>query len=370
MTVTTATPRRISPTGSFQIGTLRGVPIHVAKLFPVGVLIFAFLYGQRIFPVIPNVAALFLLPLAFIAVFTITICLHQAAHVAAARICGLEVHEVSLTIWGGYPTFVEWRSNCYQHIFVAAAGPAMNFFLAAATSLISQSLYGTPLFIAQAFLLSNLGIGLFNLIPAPPTDAGIILEAVVSHFTKSRANGRRIAGLCGLIITILSLLWALYTSATAADSTSWLNFFIPIFFYSAAARMRKSAKETEKLDAITFFSASDPGYLVSDNATIAHAIQAAGNRTPILISGDSLVGIVPPRSSANGRIYAKKVALPCRNSPIDLCLDDPLITVIYAMEQLELIAVVARMSDGEPRVMTHQMAANAMNKFLFESAKH
>jgi Zn-dependent protease len=66
-------------------------------------------------------------------------------------------------------------------MFVAAAGPAMNFFLAWVGAL---ALHLVPLFTTSprgaemqlefvtVFIISNLALGLFNLIPIPPLDGG------------------------------------------------------------------------------------------------------------------------------------------------------------------------------------------------------
>jgi Zn-dependent protease len=66
-------------------------------------------------------------------------------------------------------------------MFVAAAGPAMNFFLAWLAALALHLIDGMTGFtanvlftLAQYFILSNLVLGLFNLLPIPPLDGGRI----------------------------------------------------------------------------------------------------------------------------------------------------------------------------------------------------
>ena len=69
---------------------------------------------------------------------------------------------------------------------VAAAGPAMNFFLAWLGALAAYALPHLPGVMAgpatgflQAFILYNLVLGLFNLIPVPPLDGGRIVVGLL-----------------------------------------------------------------------------------------------------------------------------------------------------------------------------------------------
>ena len=70
--------------------------------------------------------------------------------------------------------------------FVAAAGPAMNFFLAWLTALAQRGTDGVAGAIGETiaqtldlFILSNLVLGLFNLIPVPPLDGGRIMVGIL-----------------------------------------------------------------------------------------------------------------------------------------------------------------------------------------------
>lgn len=67
-------------------------------------------------------------------------------------------------------------------MIVAAAGPAMNFALAYATALALHLDLG-DLFesFAFSFILFNLLLGLFNLLPIPPLDGGRIVVGLLPH---------------------------------------------------------------------------------------------------------------------------------------------------------------------------------------------
>ena len=71
-------------------------------------------------------------------------------------------------------------------MIVAAAGPAMNFLLAWLTALIVRLLPSLPpaldqivVLFAESFILYNLVLGLFNLLPIPPLDGGRIVVGLL-----------------------------------------------------------------------------------------------------------------------------------------------------------------------------------------------
>jgi Zn-dependent protease len=95
---------------------------------------------------------------------------------------------------------------------VAAAGPLMNFFLAWLGAL---SLYGLPYLsdttadlavsFIQLFMLVNLGLGLFNLIPIPPLDGGRIAVGILPLPLAAAWARMERAGLAIVLLTVFLL---------------------------------------------------------------------------------------------------------------------------------------------------------------------
>jgi Zn-dependent protease len=90
---------------------------------------------------------------------------------------------------------------------VAAAGPAMNFFLAWLAALSLHLIIGTTgttgwvlMKLAYYFILSNLVLGLFNLLPIPPLDGGRIAVGLLpAGLARMWAGFER----SGIVIVIL-----------------------------------------------------------------------------------------------------------------------------------------------------------------------
>lgn len=94
---------------------------------------------------------------------------------------------------------------------VAAAGPAMNFLLAAVGAGLFRLLVTADLPVGRnallAFILVNLIMGVFNLIPIPPFDGGrivvgILPEALARHYAKIERLG---VGALLLLIVLLPM---------------------------------------------------------------------------------------------------------------------------------------------------------------------
>ncbi len=153
-----------------------------------------------------------------IMLFTIVV-LHELGHALAARHYGVGTREITLYPIGGIARLQAARFTPNQEIAVAAAGPAVNFALAGAAYLLAPSLAVTPLtaFLLGQFLIYNLGLGLFNLVPAFPMDGGRILRAFLSRrYGHTRATltaagwGQKFAwvfGILGLLTASFNLVF-------------------------------------------------------------------------------------------------------------------------------------------------------------------
>lgn len=131
-------------------------------------------------------------------------------------------------------------------ILVAVAGPLMNFCLACFTLAISYSLYmaGVPLsgffqVLISTFLVINIGLILFNMLPIPPLDGGNVLINILppkQSWALQRSAGVGLLIVMGLMWTgvlgmILGFFFSLVIQLVAAgfgmDFVAWLFGFSP-----------------------------------------------------------------------------------------------------------------------------------------------
>ncbi|WP_429842842.1 M50 family metallopeptidase [Brevibacillus sp. FIR094] len=116
----------------------------------------------------------------------IIVLIHELGHIAMARELGWTVKEVQLLPFGGVATMENsYATDPMDEIVVALAGPFLNIMMMAASYLFWFMGIWTEEW-ARFFLVSNLTIALFNLLPIWPLDGGRILLAVLCWFMSYR----------------------------------------------------------------------------------------------------------------------------------------------------------------------------------------
>ncbi|TKI56428.1 stage IV sporulation protein FB [Brevibacillus antibioticus] len=120
----------------------------------------------------------------------VIVLIHELGHVAMARELGWTVKEVLLLPFGGVATMEDsYATDPMDEIVVALAGPFLNMVMMAASYLFWFMGIWTEEW-ARFFLVSNLTIALFNLVPIWPLDGGRILLAVLCWFMSYRQATR------------------------------------------------------------------------------------------------------------------------------------------------------------------------------------
>jgi len=105
-----------------------------------------------------------------------SVLLHELGHALAARRFGIETRSITLYPFGGIAALDREPRSPSAELWIALAGPAVNFALAAAA--LPLALLGTPT--AVTFVGINIALGLFNLVPAFPMDGGRVLRAALA----------------------------------------------------------------------------------------------------------------------------------------------------------------------------------------------
>jgi Zn-dependent protease len=103
----------------------------------------------------------------------VSLVIHEAGHICAARAMGLRVKRIGIN-WRG-PFIVRETGSPVPDAVVCAAGPFINLVLAA---LIWRHW--------PSFALVNLVLGLTNLVPVASTDGGRLLRALSLIRTSAR----------------------------------------------------------------------------------------------------------------------------------------------------------------------------------------
>ena len=182
----------------------------------------------------------------------VTVLLHEVGHAVVANALGVHVIDVVLTPLGGMARLQGELKEPRLEGFIALAGPTTNLILAAITFILMLALgnagdinyQGIFFFLdeEQTFLKEgpfhvffglNLLLGVFNLIPAFPSDGGRILRALLAH-RMGRLKGTRLACRIGIWLALTLILLPFF----AAGEEWWITPFIGLYVIFACLKER------------------------------------------------------------------------------------------------------------------------------------
>jgi Zn-dependent protease len=200
--------KRIGMKGSIKIAQIRGIKVfmHWTFILPLGWLLFAnLLYATE--------ATQLAWTVIFILAFLGCVLLHEAAHALVAAQYGIYARNLVLLPVGGIASIEKFPGNPIQELMISVAGPVINLLLALLLWVPIRdhdSLSTLPGIFEVApwrvflYLLSltNLGLALFNLIPAFPLDGGRILRAVLA-FRLNYLRATTVATIASKVVAIL-----------------------------------------------------------------------------------------------------------------------------------------------------------------------
>jgi Zn-dependent protease/CBS domain-containing protein len=203
---------------SFKIFSVFGIPIELHISFLILMLL---IYLIALLNLVPYVN---LLTAVLITLIFGTVVIHELSHSYFAKRYGIKIERIVLLPIGGVSEMEEIPKDPAQELRIALAGPVANLVIAvicfflliilktSISTVIAGSLY--------YFLVVNLLLGLFNLLPAFPMDGGRILRAFLAErmsfirATKLAASiGKQFAiimAIVGVFFNFLLILVAVY----------------------------------------------------------------------------------------------------------------------------------------------------------------
>jgi Zn-dependent protease len=188
---------------TYQLCRIFGIPIYLDLSLIILMFIYIRAYGSPVQGISAGVILL------------VSITLHELGHSLMARAFGCRVRDITLMIIGGRASLETMPRKYWQEFLVAAAGPAVSLALGVAGTLGPGVLYHLGLmssktanFLAGSLGLLNIGLLIFNLLPAFPMDGGRILRAAL-QVRMSRVRATWVASRIGRVIAGLMIFFAL-----------------------------------------------------------------------------------------------------------------------------------------------------------------
>lgn len=168
---------------AYRIGKASGIDVYIHVTFPLLLLFIAYQSYSGAAETGNGVAAALTSVVFVLLVFGIVV-LHELGHALAARHYGVGTRDITLYPIGGVARLEHMPSDPWQEFVIAIAGPAVNIFIAAllfgVLSITGELGTTRSLLSLNMLMIVNIGLALFNFIPAFPMDGGRILRALLA----------------------------------------------------------------------------------------------------------------------------------------------------------------------------------------------
>jgi Zn-dependent protease/CBS domain-containing protein len=256
---------------------------------------------------------------ALVAIIFGSVVLHEIGHILISKHFEISPRAIVLLPVGGVTIFDDVQpalsSGWKREVRIAAAGPVVNFAIAAAVALLLRvampqdrlwsDAYVGSTNLLHSFVWTNLWLGLFNLLPAYPLDGGRVLRAIFSRRMDAVSATRRALSLGrGFAMAfIIAGLW-----------NAWFAVIGLFLFLAAQIEDRsvvfRSVLETVRLEDImlTDFATLSPADTLED--ALEKAVHCLQDDFPVIRGGD-MVGVISKqrilqtlRREGNGYVQA------------------------------------------------------------------
>jgi Zn-dependent protease len=315
-----------------------------------------------------------------LALFAIVV-LHELGHALTARRFGIRTRDITLLPIGGVARLERMPEDPKQELLVALAGPAVNVVLAGLFFAIhvagsGLATLGDFAFVGGDFIAKmlwvNIGLAVFNLLPAFPMDGGRVLRALLA-IRMDYVRATQIAASIGQGMALLFGFFGLFSNP--------FLLFIALFVWMGAAQEASLVEMKSALGGVPIEKVMIREFrTLSTQDLLAHAVEEilAGCQQDfpvvhdrevagVLTRGDLLTGLAKGGPHASVGDYMQrhfKVARPtdmaenvfargqsdgCRTLPV---VDRGQLVGIATMENLAEYLMIQTALHGEPRSFT------------------
>ena len=284
---------------SWKIARIAGIDVFIHSTFFLLIIWIGFSYWLT-----QNSLNAVINGIVFILLLFLIVLLHEFGHALAARKFGVATRDITLLPIGGLARLERMPKEPKQELWVALAGPLVNFVLAIVFFgwlFLTNGLEGifnttvTEGTLIQRLAIVNLTLLLFNLIPAFPMDGGRVLRAFLAmrmEYTRATQAAATIGQGFALFFGLIGIL------------TNPMLLFIAFFVWIGATQESSSVMVREAITGIPIRRAMLTQFQTLDyNQRLSDAVDAIltgyQQEFPIM-KGDEMVGILTRSALVQG----------------------------------------------------------------------
>lgn len=192
------------PTGKpFQVARVGKVQISVGQSWPyllIGLLIILLSGKDLTWPSINHGAKTALL---WCACLVAAVLIHETGHFLMSLVLRVPAHPIVVDVWAGHVRTRIPRGPG-REMLVAGAGPIANL-ITALGSYYNRDVSAFSLTVVP-FLVVNLGMFIYHMLPGLPQDGGFVVSGIVSWVTQSETSGMEVGAWAGRFVAIAAAL--------------------------------------------------------------------------------------------------------------------------------------------------------------------
>jgi Zn-dependent protease len=263
------------------LGRPFGIPVFISPYWFLVAAVLVVLYSNSgaLPGTVQGTVPRYLVAVAFVVLLYVSVLLHELSHSLVAIRLNLPVRRILLWPLGGFSEIEQEPPTPGREFLVSAAGPAMSLALGGLGIGINVLARpdGIPAVLLDRFILANIVVGVFNLLPGLPLDGGRLLRAGLWKLTGQNARSSVLAAWAGRIIAVAAVVAVLTQSGNFFSLTSggiWL-IAIAAFMWMSAGQALRSARVRERLPAIQARSLARRAIPIPPNLPLAEAIRRA-----------------------------------------------------------------------------------------------
>ena len=228
-----------------------------------------------------------------------SVLLHELSHAFLAQRAGIRVSRIRLFLFGGVSEMAAEPHAPGAELRIAAAGPAMSLLIALLAGLASRlfEVASGMRALCEYLAVSNLLLGLFNLLPGLPLDGGRILKAWLWSRHGNLLRATRTAGRGGTVLGYAFIgLGLLFIARQDWLSGIWMG-ILGLFLQRAATASYETALLRDTLSGVRVAAlmtrevVSVPDHISLEELVQEHILQRPHGAFPV-VSGDALLGMI------------------------------------------------------------------------------
>ncbi len=160
--------------------------------------------------------------------YLIVLFLHEYSHYFVAKKLGYKLNKILFMPYGVSLNGSAVNMSRQHEFWIALAGPLCNIILAI-VSICLWWCFPATYFYTENFVMSNLSLGLFNLLPFFPMDGGRLLVATIS----GRVSKLKVLRAMKIVSIVGGLVFAILFVVSAFGSVNLTLFFISTFLFAS-----------------------------------------------------------------------------------------------------------------------------------------